>query len=65
MLKRLMAWLTGGVLLLVVFTGCASSRDADFPNLARAFKFVGVCSVVASCVWAYALIVSSNNRKGG
>ena len=48
------------------FSGCGSSSPpADFPNLAGAFKFVGVCSVVASCVWAYALITSSNNRKGG
>ena len=44
--------------------GC-ESRETDFPNIASAFRFVGVCSVIASVVWAYALIVSSGNRKGG
>jgi hypothetical protein len=53
------------VVLALLPCGCASSPPADFPNLAGAFKFVGVCSVIASCVWAYAIITSSNNKKGG
>jgi hypothetical protein len=65
-MKRL-CLLVMALVLTLPSTGCggSSAPPPDFPNLAGAFKFVGVCSVIASCVWAYAIITSSNNKKGG
>ena len=51
--------------LLLLPTGCMGPSTPDFPNIAAAFKFVGCCSVVCALIWAYAIVTSSNNRKGG
>lgn len=67
MLIRRIPFLTIFMVLVLLPSGCAGSAPPppppDFPNIASAFKFVGVCSVIASCIWAYAIIRGSANRK--
>ena len=55
-----------GVLLL---TGCdSSSGDAgnvtiDAPALSGALKFLGVCSIICSLIWAVSLVFGSNRYE--
>lgn len=65
MLIKTIPFLVFFVVLVFLPTGCASSQPPDFPILAGAFKFVGCCSVIASVVWAYAIVRGTNNRRGG
>lgn len=67
MLMRTVPFLVFLVVLVLLPTGCGGSPPPppDFPNLASAFKFVGCCSVVCACIWAYAIVTGSNNRRGG
>ena len=67
MLKRIMPTRVCLVALLLLLAGCASPPPPppDFPKLASAIKFVGCCSVICAVIWSYAIVTSSNNRKGG
>ena len=56
-----------GVLLL---TGCDSSGGAgagnvtiDAPALSGALKFLGVCSIICSLIWAVSLVFGSNRYE--
>ena len=65
MLMRAAPFLVIFVYLILLPSGCADNAapPPDFPKIAEAFKFVGVCSVIASCVWAFAIIRGSDNRR--
>ena len=65
MLMRAVPFFVIFAYLILLPAGCADNPapPPDFPKIAEAFKFVGCCSVIASCVWAYAIIRGSANRR--